>query len=128
MSNFELTREFHHKFDVPVLPTPQWPDDRRKNLRINLLREECAEVIEAIESGNLSAIAKELCDLLIVCYGTGHEYGLQLDRAFREVHLSNMTKLGNDGRPVLRPTDGKVIKGPNYREPVQLLFDNRPTR
>jgi predicted HAD superfamily Cof-like phosphohydrolase len=34
---------------------------------------------------------------------------------YAEVHRSNMSKLGPDGRPVRRH-DGKVLKGPNYRE------------
>lgn len=36
--------------------------------------------------------------------------------AFDRVHASNMSKLGDDGKPIRRE-DGKILKGPNYREP-----------
>jgi predicted HAD superfamily Cof-like phosphohydrolase len=60
-------------------------------------------------------MAKELADLVIVTYGAALTHGIDLERAVKLVHRSNMTKLV-DGKPVLRD-DGKVLKGPNYREP-----------
>jgi predicted HAD superfamily Cof-like phosphohydrolase len=56
-----------------------------------------------------------------VVYGAGHAFGIDLDDCFNEVHSSNMTKLGADGRPLYRD-DGKVMKGPNYREPDLTPF------
>jgi predicted HAD superfamily Cof-like phosphohydrolase len=53
---------------------------------------------------------------LYVVYGAGHAFGIDLDKCFEEVHNSNLSKLGNDGRPVYRD-DGKVVKGPNYMAP-----------
>lgn len=38
------------------------------------------------------------------------------EAAFREVHESNMSKLGADGKPILNEA-GRVVKGPNYRRP-----------
>lgn len=35
------------------------------------------------------------------------------NQSFRLVHESNMSKLGEDGKPLKRE-DGKVLKGPNY--------------
>ena len=62
------------------------------------------------------AIADGLTDILYVVYGAGHAFGIDLDECFHEVHSSNMTKLGPEGRPLYRE-DGKVMKGPHYREP-----------
>ena len=61
-------------------------------------------------------IADALTDILYVVYGAGHAFGIDLDECFNEVHRSNMTKLGEDGRPLYRE-DGKVMKGPNYEDP-----------
>jgi predicted HAD superfamily Cof-like phosphohydrolase len=69
----------------------------------------------------LLEIADALTDILYVVYGAGHAFGLDLDHCFHEVHSSNMTKLGADGRPLYRE-DGKVMKGPNYREPDLTKF------
>lgn len=63
-----------------------------------------------------AALLKELCDLQYVLSGFAVTFGLPFDEAFRRVHESNMSKLGPDGKPVYRE-DGKVMKGPNYKEP-----------
>lgn len=116
--------EFHQAFDVPIVTSPQIPPADRAKLRARLVAEESAEVIEAIENGNLQHIAKEIADLMIVLHGTVLEYGLQhvMDKVMDEVHRSNMSKLGADGKPVHRE-DGKVIKGPNYREADLTFID-----
>jgi predicted HAD superfamily Cof-like phosphohydrolase len=49
-------------------------------------------------------------------YGAGHAFGIDLDKCFNEVHRSNMSKLGLDGKPIYRE-DGKVLKGQNYFDP-----------
>lgn len=87
-----------------------------QKVRATLIEEEFKEVMEALASGNREAMAKELSDLVYVCYGTALVYDIDLDRAIEEVHKSNMTKLGDDGKPILRE-DGKVLKGPNYKPP-----------
>lgn len=89
---------------------------RDKELRIKLISEEYKEVMEAFEKDDLTNLAKELADLIYVIYGTALACGFDLDNVFREVHRSNMSKLGEDGRPIYRE-DGKVLKGPNYFEP-----------
>ncbi len=109
------TAIFHTAFGIPIQDSPQVPDEARAKLRARLIAEESAEVIEAIESGNIQHIAKEIADLMIVLNGTVLEYGLQhvMDQVMDEVYRSNMSKLGADGQPVHRE-DGKVIKGPHY--------------
>ena len=67
-------------------------------------------------SGSLVDIADALSDILYVVYGAGHAFGIDLDKCFDEVHRSNMSKLGEDGKPIYRD-DGKVLKGKNFQEP-----------
>ena len=71
---------------------------------------------ELTEVESIEHIAKELVDLLYVVYGTGSEFGIDLDKCFAEVHRSNMTKLGDDGKPVVRE-DGKFLKSDRYEKP-----------
>lgn len=87
-----------------------------RSVRATLLKEEHDEVQEALKAGDRGAIAKELADLVYVAYGTALVYDIDLDAAIRAVHSSNMSKLGEDGYPILRE-DGKVLKGPNYFTP-----------
>ena len=85
-------------------------------MRLELIAEELGELEEAIANKDLVGIADALTDILYVTYGAGHAFGLDLDACFREVQRSNMSKLGEDGKPIYRE-DGKVLKGPNYSEP-----------
>ena len=59
---------------------------------------------------------KELADLVYVCYQYAANMDWLLDEALNRVHISNMSKLGEDGKPIYRE-DGKVLKGPNYKPP-----------
>lgn len=108
----EMVREFHVAFGLPIGDTTRTFNE----LRAKLIREEAGEAADAIEFEGLPAMAKELADLVIVAYGAALTMGIDLDRAVALVHASNMSKLGDDGRPVMRG-DGKVLKGPNYRPP-----------
>lgn len=101
-----MLRQFHDTY-APAEPGA---------LRRKLHDEEHAELADALASGDRHAIAQELADVVYVAFGTALAYGIDLDAAVREVHRANMSKLGDDGRPVLRD-DGKVLKGPHYRAP-----------
>lgn len=82
-------------------------------------KEALDEIIHFLEEGigyDKKQAAKELADLLYVTYDTAIYLGIDIDRVFDEVHKSNMSKLGKDGKPVYRE-DGKVLKGPNYTPP-----------
>ena len=71
-----------------------------------------------------AALTKELADLIYVTLGFAVTFGLPLVEVFERVHQSNMSKLGEDGKPVYRE-DGKVMKGPNYQPPkLDDLFEN----
>lgn len=116
MTNFEKVKEFHDKFDVVKQNSPSFPDIGTIDLRTGLIEEELKELYEAIAEKNIVEVADALTDLLYVVYGMGDVFGINLDKTFAEVHRSNMSKLGEDGRPVRR-ADGKVLKGPNYSPP-----------
>mgnify|MGYP000604355654 CR=1 FL=1 len=88
-----------------------------EDMRFGLIREEFGEVSDESGMGNHPAgMLKELADLIYVTYGYAATYGWDLDEAVRRVHVSNMSKLGPDNKPLKRP-DGKVLKGPNYKKP-----------
>jgi predicted HAD superfamily Cof-like phosphohydrolase len=86
-------------------------DAKLESMRFRLIIEELNEFTDATDKENL---LKEMADLLYVVYGYAATYGLPIDEAFKRVHESNMSKLGDDGKPLYRE-DGKVLKGPNYK-------------
>ena len=115
-TNFELVGDFMEAFGQDVQFEPTWPDFNTRELRLELIQEELEELSDAVADRDMIQIADALTDLLYVVYGAGHTFGLDLDECFQEVHRSNMSKLGENGRPIHRE-DGKVMKGPGYFEP-----------
>ena len=113
-SNFDMVEDFMNAFGQDVEKTTGWTNVAE--LRYELIREELEEMREALDSKDMVGIADALSDLLYVVYGAGHSFGINLDACFNEVHRSNMSKLGADGKPIYRE-DGKVLKGPDYSEP-----------
>jgi predicted HAD superfamily Cof-like phosphohydrolase len=124
----DMVADFHRMFGVPLrtCPTPEVPSEEAA-LRIRLLDEELSELKAAIASGDLIAIADGLGDLAYVLYGSALTFGIDLDAVVSEIHRSNLSKLGQDGRPIRR-ADGKVLKSPNYSPPRLdwLLESGRP--
>jgi predicted HAD superfamily Cof-like phosphohydrolase len=94
----------------------EFPNEKIIKLRYNLIKEELEELKEAIEQKNIIEIADALTDILYVTYGAGHAFGINLDKCFNEVQESNMSKLGEDQKPIYNE-NGKVMKGPNYFKP-----------
>ena len=121
MSNFEDVKKFMVTFSQVVRTKPQFPDDKTMQLRFDLIKEELNELEYAIKTKNLKEIADALTDILYVTYGAGYAYGIDLDKCFKEVQRANMSKLGNDGKPIYNEK-GKVMKGPNYLEPNLKQF------
>tara|TARA_B100000424_G_scaffold191803_1_gene149462 strand:+ start:1174 stop:1623 length:450 start_codon:yes stop_codon:yes gene_type:complete len=117
-TNFDKVKDFMKTFKQDVHITPHWPSEAICDLRFDLIQEELDELHEAMyySKGTLVDVADALTDLLVVIYGAGHAFGIDLDKCFDEVHRSNMSKLGEDGKPIYRE-DGKVLKGPNFFEP-----------
>ena len=117
-TNFDRVESFMRVFNQEVKDEVDWPDAETMELRIDLIEEELQELKDGIllGDGTLVDVADALTDLLYVVYGAGHSFGINLDKCFEEVHNSNMSKLGNDGKPIYRE-DGKILKGENFREP-----------
>ncbi|MFF2525637.1 pyrophosphohydrolase domain-containing protein [Streptomyces liangshanensis] len=111
-----LVREFHQAFGLDARTTPAEVPAQLAAHRQELLDEEVGEVAEASRDGALDHLAHELADVVYIAYGTALVHGIDLDAVIAEIHRANMTKLGPDGRPVLR-ADGKVLKGEHYRAP-----------
>lgn len=104
-----MVEAFHHKFEIVVQAAPTQMDEDTKRLRLRLIQEEFDELKEAMASGDLAAVAKEMADLLYVTYGTAVSYGIDMEPIFREVHRSNLSKVGGYKR-----ADGKWVKPPTY--------------
>ena len=121
MSNFDDVRIFMQTFGQEVKIKPKFPKEKIVKLRYDLIKEELNELHNAIETKNLKEIADALTDILYVTYGAGHAYGIDLDKCFSEVQRSNMSKLGEDGKPIYNEK-GKVMKGPKYFEPNLKQF------
>ena len=121
MSNFEDVRKFMETFGQMVRTKPQFPDQKTMKLRLDLIKEELNELEEAMKEKDLKEIADALTDILYVTYGAGYAYGINLDKCFKEVQRANMSKLGEDGKPIYND-QGKVMKGPNYTKPDLSKF------
>lgn len=115
-SNFELVGDFMESFGQDVNDEPTLRDSQTQQLRYDLIDEELEELKMAFDNDDVVEVADALTDLLYVVYGAGHAFGIDLDDCFLEVHESNMSKLGEDGRPIYRD-DGKVLKGPDFFQP-----------
>ena len=103
-------------FGQEVKEKAEFPSDKITSLRYELIKEELEELKEAINNKDIKEVADALTDILYVTYGAGHAFGINLDNCFKEVQNSNMSKLGNDGKPIYNDK-GKVMKGPNYFKP-----------
>lgn len=143
-TGFEHVREFHETFNHPINQTPCVPDAKTVKLRLALILEEFTELAEAcvgdtpagerllhalaasmegvkaLEAEDLNVdvveVADALTDINYVTYGAGHCFGVDLDACMQEVQRANMSKLGEDGKPIYN-AQGKVMKGPNYTPP-----------
>ena len=113
MTNFEKVGTFMKTFGQDVKQSPAFSTDKINELRVNLIKEELDELIEAMNKKDLVEVADALTDILYVTYGAGHAFGINLDDCFEEVQNSNMSKLNKDGKPIYNDK-GKVMKGPNY--------------
>jgi len=121
MSNFDDVKTFMQTFGQEVKIRAEFPKKKIIKLRYDLIKEELNELQNAIKTKNLKEIADALTDILYVTYGAGHAYGIDLDKCFSEVQRSNMSKLGEDGKPIYNEK-GKVMKGPKYFEPNLKQF------
>lgn len=125
-SKIKAVEQFHISFGLGVSKKPMADLGEAKNLlRFNLMDEENKEYLEAANEGDLIEVADALGDMLYILCGTILEHGMQykIEEVFEEIQRSNMSKLGEDGKPIYRE-DGKVMKGPNYFKPdIQSIMD-----
>lgn len=133
-----MVREFHEAFGHPVSDTLTEQTEELRLLRVRLVFEEAIELAEALGvdvsvrptrfehrlsvevlggvSPDMVEAADALGDLEYVTHGASLVFGIPQARTFEEIHRSNMSKLGEDGKPIYRE-DGKVLKGPNFSPP-----------
>ena len=116
MTNFEKVKLFMQTYGQEVKAKANFSDEKTNNLRVDLIKEELGELTKAMDEKDLLEVADALTDILYVTYGAGHAFGINLDKCFDEVQSSNMSKLGEDGKPIYNES-GKVMKGPNYFKP-----------
>ena len=121
MTNFQKVKNFMETFGQEVKSTPSFSSEKINMLRYNLIKEELDEFKQALDNNDLLEVADALTDILYVTYGAGHAFGINLDACFEEVQNSNMSKLGNDDKPIYND-QGKVMKGPNYFKPDLSKF------
>jgi predicted HAD superfamily Cof-like phosphohydrolase len=119
-------KEFNEAFKIDANDDPQ--------LRYELMAEENDEYLEACENEDKVEIADALGDMLYILCGTIINHGMEnvIEEVFKEIHRSNMSKLGPDGKPMINGFNifndskpmGKILKGPNYSEPnIQGVLD-----
>ena len=123
MTNFGKVGHFMKTFGQEIKTKPGLSTEKINKLRVSLINEELEEFKEAIKNNDLKEVADALTDILYVTYGAGHAFGINLDKCFDEVQQSNMSKLGDDGKPIYN-NKGKVMKGPNYFKPDLTKFVN----
>lgn len=129
-TNFEKVKEFHRAFGVPSAEKPTEPTRELYDLRVGLIDEELSEFVEghyesmtqdAEFKPNLIEIADAIGDMLYVIYGTADQYGLDADAIFEAIHVSNMSKLDENGKPLFHDgitgPEGKVKKSDRFEEP-----------
>lgn len=118
-NKISAVQDFHESFGLGVRHTPTANlAPKTLQLRYDLMKEENEEYLEAALNNDLVEVADALGDMLYILCGTIIEHGMQdkIEEVFEEIQRSNMSKLGEDGKPIYRE-DGKVLKGPNYFKP-----------
>lgn len=129
----DMVREFHETYGAPVASAPRPLPKRRKKLRLGLIKEELKELRVALKANDPVATYDACLDLLYVIFGLLVETGMDARPGFEEVHRSNMSKLGADGKPIVSRGEeldgypaGKILKGPNYFAPdLAKVLDNQ---
>ncbi len=117
-STVNYVREFHQAFKVEISETPNISNKALNMLRLRLIQEELDELKDALFQQDEVAVLDALTDIQYVLDGTYLSLGFAKykNAAVAEVHRSNMSKLGSDGKPIHRD-DGKVLKSKDYTPP-----------
>lgn len=120
-----LVAKFHRAFGVVIRDEPI-ANPPESDLRTKLLREEVEEYYDAVRDNDVIGVAQELADIVYVAYGAALTHGIDLDAVIAEVHRANMSKLDDDGKPLVRE-DGKILKSKNFVPPdvAQVLLEQQ---
>lgn len=125
-NKIKAVETFHDAFGITNRSNPiGHTTEKEVNLRFELMDEENKEYLEAAKNNDLVEVADALGDMLYILCGTILSHGMQhkIEEVFNEIQRSNMSKLGEDGKPIYRE-DGKVLKGPNYFKPnLKAILD-----
>lgn len=132
---FDKVKEFQEAFNCHINNKPSLLSLERSKLRYDLMIEEVDEYIDAVHKKDLIAILDSKIDQLYILAGSILEHGLQdvFMRAFEHVHESNMSKLDENGQPIINGENGvydesrpkgKVLKSPGYYPPNLKQFLN----
>lgn len=118
LKQLNKVREFHETFNQENGTKPRLLTENEYSLRYNLMVEENKEYFMGCKNQDLTEIADALGDKLYILCGTILKHGMQdiIEKVFDEIHRSNMSKVGEDGKAIMRE-DGKILKGPNYFKP-----------
>jgi predicted HAD superfamily Cof-like phosphohydrolase len=110
--------EFQAAFGIEAPKRPTLLPKERAVFRHKLLKEEVKEIEQGEKAKDIVQVADGIIDSMYILIGTAHEYGFadRLVMMFDEVHRSNMTKMGPDGKAIFRE-DGKVMKPETYCAP-----------
>ena len=126
-NKIQAVQRFHEAFKIGYRTAPKADLGVAKNqLRFDLMKEENEEYLEEAKNNDLVEVSDALGDMLYSLCGTIIEHGMQdkIEEVFNEIQNSNMSKLGEDGKPIYRE-DGKVLKGPNYFKPnIAKILNN----
>lgn len=113
IKQFNDTYKAGERRSKPTLPETE----QAMEAMIEIIGEELSELVEAFDNGDIVGFADALGDILYATTQQADLYGFPVDALAREIHRSNMTKLGSDGLPIIDEVTGKVLKGPNFEEP-----------
>lgn len=128
ISTIDQVKIFHETYGLRIKNAPDISDEKVNALRVSLLEEEVQELKEALEANNIIEVLDALTDIQYVLEGAYLSFGLAhlKETAFAEVHRSNMSKLDENGKPIYRESDGKVMKVPNYSRPdIAQFWDDK---
>ena len=117
-------KKFHKAYELGINNSPTVDIDKDLiKLRFNLMKEENEEYFEAARKNDIIEVADALGDMLYILCGTIITHGFQnkIEEVFDEIQRSNMSKLGQDGKPIYNEA-GKVMKGPGYFKPDLSKF------
>ena len=112
----QMVHKFNKTYEVPVHENPTVPTEDQMDAMYSMIQEEVIELCDAMDAKDPIGIADACADIIYITAQQMAKYGYPVDALLAEVQRSNMSKLGEDGKPIFRE-DGKVLKGPKFSPP-----------